>query len=256
MRRPRRARYQLYYWPGIQGRGEFIRLAFEAAGVDYLDWAQVPESEGGGVRALARVLAGAEGKHAPHFAPPILAAGAHVVSQTADILDWVAPALGLVPRATAQRRHALQLQLTLADLVSELHDVHHPIAASLYYEQQRAEARRRAGHLVGERLPKFLGYFERVLARGRRGRHLVGNALSYVDLSMFQILSGLRYAFPRAMARLEPDHPRLAELREHVAARPRIAAYLVSARRIAWNERDLFRHYPELDRAAAEPAPT
>lgn len=241
-----RPRYKLYYWPGIQGRGELIRLAFEEAGVAYLDMARQPESKGGGVAGMMQVLRGDGRRRMAHFAPPILEVGAVRVSQTTNILDFIAPSLRLVPRDPKLRLAARQLQLTIADLIAEIHDVHHPIASSLYYEDQKPEARRRAGHLVGERLPKYLGYFEGLLGRARRG-HLVGDTLTYVDLSMFQVMAGLGHAFPRAMRTLEAKHPRLVAQRDRVAARPRIAAYLASDRRIAWNEHDLFRAYAELD---------
>jgi len=244
-------RYELYYWPSIQGRGEFIRLAFEEAGVPYIDVARSPQDQGGGVQAIMRLLRG-DLEGLPPFAPPILKVGNLVIAQVANILQYLAPRLGLVPDDEASRVQANQIQLTLADLASEAHDAHHPVATSLYYEDQKPEARRRAGHLVTERLPKFLGYFDRALERGGKGHdYLVGAGLSYVDLSMFQTISGFRYAFPKAMARIESSIPRLVALHDRVAARPRIAAYLASERRLPFNESDLFRHYPELD---VEPA--
>jgi glutathione S-transferase len=239
-------RYELYYWPSIQGRGEFIRLAFEEAGVPYVDVARLPGDQGGGVQAMMRLLRG-EMAGLPPFAPPILKVGELTIAQTANILQFLGPRLGLVPDDEASRVRANQLQLTVADLADEAHDTHHPVATSLYYEDQKPEAIRRAGHMVADRLPKFLGYFERVLERGGEHDYLVGPGLSYVDLSMFQTLSGLRYAFPKAMARLEPSTPRLVALCERVAARPRVAAYLASDRRLPFNEGDVFRHYDELD---------
>jgi glutathione S-transferase len=240
-------RYELYYWPQIQGRGEYIRLALEEAGVDYVDVARLPASAGGGEGAIERVLKGARNGRTP-FAPPILKAGRLLIAQTAAILQNLGPRLALVPRADAARLWVHQLQLTLADLVGEAHDVHHPIASGLYYHQQKREALRRAADFRSERLPKFLGYFESVLRDNPAGeRHLVGRSVSYVDLSLFQTIAGLDYAFPRAMARMRRAHPRLAALHERVAHRPRIAAYLASERRIPFNEYDIFRHYPELD---------
>ena len=236
-------RYQLYYWPSIQGRGEFVRLPLEEAGADYVDVARGP----GGETALLRFLDGSA-LATPPFAPPFLKAGRLVIAQTADILLYLGPRLKLVPKAEVSRLWAHQLQLTVADLVAEAHDVHHPIAGSLYYRQQKKEARRRAVHFTAERLPKYLRYFEAVLERNPAGdRHMVGRALSYVDLSMFQLIAGLRYAFPRAMARLARAHRRLAGLHQRVAERPRIAAYLASARRLPFSEEGIFRHYPELD---------
>lgn len=241
-------RYQLYYWPSIQGRGEFIRLALEDAGADYADVARLPRR---GVPALMKFLDG-KSVARPPFAPPFLKAGRLVIAQTANILLYLGPRLGLAPKDEAGRLWAHQLQLTVADWLVEAHDTHHPIAGSLYYEQQKREAKRRAEVFRRARLAEWLGYFETVLARNpdksaRRGGWTIGASATYVDLSLFQMIAGLRYAFPRAMARLERKAPRLAALHERVAARPRIAAYLASKRRIPFNPQGIFRHYPELD---------
>lgn len=238
-------RYELFYWPTIQGRGEFVRLAFEDAGADYVDVARLDAAEGGGAGAVMKLLRDAS-LDEPPFAPPIVRAGEVLVSQTANVLQFLGPRLGLAPADEAGRRWAHQLQLTVADLVDEVHDTHHPLGTSLYYEDQRSEAKRRAAQFIDARMPKFLAYFERLLAR-RGGEHLVGAATSYVDLSIFQVLTGLAYAFPRAWARAEATYPLLVALRDRVAARPRIAAYLSSSRRIPFNEDGIFRHYPELD---------
>ena len=237
--------YELYYWPTIQGRGEFVRLSLEDAGAHYVDVARLPESEGGGVPALMKFLRGTADGLAP-FAPPFLKSGELVIGQTANILAYLGPRLGLVPSDEPSRLRANQLQLTLADFVDEAHDVHHPVAVSLYYEDQKPEAKRRAASFVAERIPKYLGYFERVLERNG-GEHLVGNRISYVDLSMFQLLAGLEYAFPRVMAAVGSRYPALVGLRGRVALRPRLAAYLSSPRRLPFNQHGLFRHYPELD---------
>ena len=239
--------YELFYWPTIQGRGEFIRLALEEAGAPYIDVARLPEGQGGGVKALMKVMHGTAATLEP-FSPPFLRSGDLVIAQTTNILLFLAPRLDLVPAEEARRLEAHQLQLTIADFASEVHDAHHPIASSLYYEDQKEEAKRRAKIFRAERIPKFLGYFERVLARGKNG-HFIGGQISYVDLSMFQVMVGLAYAFPHAMAAFESKVPGLVKLRDHVKARPRIAAYLASERRIAFNEQGLFRHYPELDGA-------
>jgi len=232
-------RYELYYWSGIQGRGEFVRLALEDAAADYVD---VAREEGDD--AIVRYLDGVHEGVLP-FAPPFLKAGRLLLAQTANILQFLGPPLSLVPESESARRHANQLQLTIADLVAEVHDSHHPIASGLYYEDQREEARRRAADLRAHRLPKFLDYFEQVLERSG-GRHAM-HQHSYVDLSLFQLMSGLSYAFPRAMQRLQPELPLLYALHTQVAKRPRIAAYLASPRRVPFNESGIFRHYPELD---------
>jgi glutathione S-transferase len=238
------APYKLYYWPSIAGRGEFVRLALEESGAPYLDVARLPRSRGGGIAAMMKALRSA-GPLEP-FAPPFLQSGELVIGQTANILLYLGPRHGLVPRGEASRFKANQLQLTIADLVAEAHDTHHPIAANLYYEDQKREAKKRATEFARERIPKFLGWFERVL-EASGGAHFVGGATSYVDLSVFQMLSGLDYAFPKAMARVRRRIPRLRALVVEVAQRPRIAAYLASDRRIAHSEDGIFRHYPELD---------
>ncbi len=238
------AEYQLYYWPSIQGRGEFVRLAFEQAGADYVDVARLPTAKGG-VAAMMKVLKRDDATAIP-FAPPFLEVDGHFIAQVANILQFLGPRLGLVPDDAWLRLAAHQHQLTIADLVAEAHDAHHPIGSGLYYEDQKPEARRRAESFRAQRLPKFLPYFERVLAASG-GRFMLGKELSYVDLSMFQLLSGLEYAFPRAIKQLQSDIPRLVELGARVAELPRVKAYLASPRRLPFNEDGIFRHYPELD---------
>lgn len=243
----RRASYRLYYWPGIQGRGEFIRLALEDAGAPYEDVARGP----GGMREMLQILDGKKpvGRGLQPFAPPFVRSGKLLVAQTANILQYLGPRLGLAPASDAGRLAVHQLQLTIMDLVDEAHDTHHPIASGLYYEDQKKEAKENAEHFVRERIPKFLGWFERELARNSRGRRgwLCGRAASYADLSLFQLVCALEYAFPNAMKRLGRRIPGVLDLRERVARRPGIAAYLSSERRIPFNESGIFRHYPELD---------
>lgn len=239
--------YELYYWPTIQGRGELVRLALEDLGAAYVDVARMSEDDGGGVKRLMEVLSG----DPPHFAPPVLRCGDVTVSQTASILDFLASRHDeLLPdRERDTRQRALSLSLTIADLLSEVHDTHHPIATNLYYEDQRTEAGKRAAQFLKARMPKFLGYFERVVQKNKAGRreHLLGAGFSYVELAMFQVLSGLAYAFPLAFEAYRREIPLLIALRDRVASRPRIAAYLGSTRRVAFNESGIFRCYPELD---------
>ncbi len=235
-------RYQLYYWSAIQGRGEFVRLALEDAGASYVDVAREQGDD-----AIVQYLDGVHPGALP-FAPPFLRAGRLLIAQTANILHYLGPPLDLIPASQSRRLYAHQLQLTIADLAAEVHDSHHPIAGSLYYEDQRVEAGRRARDLRETRLPKYLDYFEQVLERG--GGHYVLRQHSYVDLSLFQLISGLEYAFPHTLQRMELELPLLCALKQRVSQRPRIAAYLASTRRLPFNESGIFRDYPELDDAA------
>lgn len=239
-------RYELYYWPGIPGRGEFVRLALEVGGAQYVDVARLP-ARSGGVKAMQRLLDAAALARAP-FAPPFLKAGRLLIGQTANILLYLGPRLKLVPADEGARLWAHQLQLTVTDFVAEIHDTHHPIANSLYYDEQKREAKRRTDHFLAERLPKFMLYFEQVAVGNARGKgHMIGRSLSYVDLSMFQLVAGLQYAFPNAMRKLARKLPRLLALHETVAQAPRMATYLASPRRLDFNEQGIFRHYAELD---------
>jgi glutathione S-transferase len=243
--------YELHYWPGIQGRGEFVRLALEAAGADYVDVARGDGSRGQGMAAMQHYLQD-ESVARPPFAPPFLVDGKLVIGQSAAILHHLAPKLGLVGNSEADRLWAHQIQLTIADFVTEVHDTHHPVGSSLYYEDQQAEAKRRTQDFLKNRLPKFLAWFEAILERnprnaGRQSQHLVGARLSYADLSLFQLVQGLRYAFPKGSARALKKAPRVLALHDGVERNRRVAAYLASDRRIAFNEQGIFRRYPELD---------
>jgi glutathione S-transferase len=230
--------YELHYWPGIQGRGEFVRLALEESGAGYAD---VARRDGGGMSVL-----GDKTVLHPPFAPPVLKAGRLVIAQTANILMYLGSRHGLAPKSQAGKLWVNQLQLTLSAFLAEIHDTHHPISSSLHYEDQAAEAKRRAELFLKARAPKFLDYFEDAVARNG-GKFLAGSKLSYADLSLFQIVEGLRYAFPRAMESIGKKLPRVAQLRDEVSRRPRVAAYLASKRRIPFNRSGIFRHYPELD---------
>jgi glutathione S-transferase len=241
-RTERPMKYELIYWPEIQGRGDFVRLALEEAGADYVDVAR--RGSGGRDKMFALLQRKID---TPPFAPPILKAGKLMIAQTANILLYLGEKEGLAPANLAGRLWTHQLQLTMADFLVEIHDTHHPIAKSLYYEDQKPESKKRADDFLKLRAPKFLGYFERVLAHNGSG-HLVGRRVTYADLSLFQIVAGLRYAFPKAMTRLERKHRRVVALHDLVAKRPNIALYLASPRRIAFNEWGIFRKYPELDR--------
>jgi glutathione S-transferase len=261
--------YELYYWPEIPGRGEFVRLALEDAGVPYSDVAR-ESGKGKGELAMLRML-DSDTLATPPFAPPFLKHGDLVIGQTANILLYLGGRLGLSPRDEAGGLWTHQLQLTITDFVAEIHDTHHPVSGSLYYEDQKEEAALRAADFVDSRLPKFLGYFEGILARkqgtagagaGTRGKAgdsaakvnvgtvgIVGivGPFTYVDLSLFHVMAGLQYAFPRSMKRIAPSVPHLLALEKAVRQRPNIAAYLASPRRMPFNQQGIFRHYPELD---------
>jgi glutathione S-transferase len=232
--------YELYYWPGIQGRGEYVRLALEDARAHYADVAR-------GQRGMAAMMKMMEARNGtPPFAPPFLKAGRLVIGQTANILLYLGSRHGLAPKAEAGRLWVHQLQLTITDFVTEIHDTHHPLGPSLYYEDQRPPAKKRTEEFWKERVPKYLGYFERLL-KINGGFYLTGRRVAYVDLSLFQIVEGLRYAFPKRMKAFERRIPGLVDLHDRVAVRPNIKAYLASDRRIAFNEDGIFRHYKALD---------
>ncbi len=242
--------YELYYWGGLQGRGEYVRLALEEAGADYVDVVR-------GERGTPKMMEYIQGKHGHNmpFAPPFLKDGDLIVSHVANILHYLGPKLDLVPKDEKSRIFAHGLQLTITDFVTEVHDTHHPISTADYYEDQRQEAKARSKAFLKHRVPKFIGYFERIIAANPAGNgHAVGDALSYVDLSLFQLAAGLAYAFPRAMKNFDRDYPRIAVLRDAVAERPKIAAYLKSERRLAFNQSGIFRHYPDLDQIPTDGA--
>jgi glutathione S-transferase len=232
--------YELYYWDGLPGRGEFVRLALEEAGAEYIDMARRPD----GTRAMMRLMRETKGPMRP-FAPPFLKHGDLIVSHVANILLYLGPRLGLAPKDEGLRHAVHALQLTITDLVSEAHDTHHPISNGLYYEDQKDAAKARSRAFIDERIPKFLDHFAAILDQD----WLLGE-LSYVDLSLTHVIDGLHYAFPRAMQGFAGEYPALAGLREAVHKRPNIAHYLASDRRIPFNESCIFRHYPELDQEA------
>jgi glutathione S-transferase len=236
-------RYELYYWPTIQGRGEFVRLALEEAGADYVDVARRPGKRG--VPAMLKLLDGNRIKR-PSYAPPFLKAGRLIIGQTANILLYLGARLALAPRNEADALWVHQLQLTIADLVTHIHDTHHPISGWLYYEEQRPAAKRRTQDFWRYRVPKFLGYFERIIGKSG-GPFVLGRRRSYVDLSLFEIIEGLRYAFPKRMKRFEKKVPLLVALHDRVAKRPRIVGYLASKRRIPFSQWGIYRYFKELD---------
>ncbi len=240
--------YELYYWPSIPGRGEFIRLIFEEAGVSYLDVARLSEKEGGGIDKMFALMESKE-KNPPPLFPPFLKVDDVVLAQTSNICWFLAKRFDLIPEGEIEQLYANQIYLSIIDFVDEVHDTHHPIAKALYYEDQKMEALKRTNSFLAHRLPKFLGYFEEVLLRNKLGGgiYLLGDKLSYADLAMFQVLEGLEYAFPKGIVRVKKNVSKLFRLRDRVARCPRILAYLNSVRRIPFSEEGIFRRYPELD---------
>lgn len=235
--------YELYYWSGIQGRGEFVRLALEDAGADYVDIAVQPNGDEKLMAFIER-----DDLLRPPFAPPFLRDGDLVIAQSAAILMYLGDRLGLSSRSEVERLWLHQIQLTIGDAVGEVHDTHHPLGAHLHYEDQKPEAVRRAKHFREQRIPKFLGWFDRILARNPLGNaYLVGASATYADLSLFQLVEGLLYAFPNATQSFLSNVPRVASLRQRISARPGIRAYIESGRRIPFNEQGIFRHYAEID---------
>jgi glutathione S-transferase len=231
--------YDLWYWPGIQGRGEFVRLVLEGAGIPYRDRARED-----GAEALIKDMHG-RGGFGP-FAPPYLVDGDFAIAHVAHILAWLTDKHSLGSGRLETDLQLIQLQLTITDLVAEVHDVHHPVGAAKYYHEQKDEALIAAGSFRDARMPKYLGYFEGALAVNE-GPFVLGDKWSHVDTSLFQLVEGLSYAFPRRMAALKDDYPRLHAVRDAIAGIDRVAAYLASDRRISFSEDGVFRHYPELD---------
>jgi len=240
--------YRLYYWPQIQGRGEVVRLALEEAGADYIDVAREQDTDEDSRNVILNIL-NDNSLMRPPFAPPFLLDGELMVAQAANILHYLAPRIGLAPVDEAERLFAHQIQLTVTDLLMEVHDTHHPVSNALYFEDQVEESKRRSAGFIQNRIPKHMAYYEKILTNNQEtGGWLIGRNLTYPDLSMFQVVEGLRYAFPRAFAELEDSYPNMMALHAAVAARPNTAAYLDSSRRIPFNTMGVFRYYPELDK--------
>lgn len=234
--------YTLYYWPSIPGRGEFVRLVLEALGAPYRDVAREESVEEGS--ALVQKMRQQAPFARRHFAPPLLEGDGVVLSQTPVICSWLGERHGLIPDGEQARVEGRVWQATIADIVNEVHALHHPIATSLYFEDQREEARRATREFCEERLDTWLEHLEGGISE--EGPFLFGATLSHVDCALFQLVRGLRYALPGPMQARHTNIPRLSALCEAVAAQDRIARYLESARCIPFNEDGIFRHYPEL----------
>ncbi|MCJ1456587.1 hypothetical protein MMC28_006949 [Mycoblastus sanguinarius] len=246
------ADYELLYWPSHPGRGEHIRLCFEEAGIPYKDTTN--ESKEKGMSALLSLIspeATGTAANPPPFAPPMLRHGDLLLAQAPNILLYIGPRLGLVPDHENALYHVNQLALTALDgLSNEVHDTHHPVGVNLYYEEQKAEALKKSEDFRERRLPKFLGYFERVLAgeASNGGEWLYGGQLTYADLVLWQCLDGVRFAFPNCFerARKSGEYTKVFGLMEQVEKRENIKSYLKSERRQPYNN-GIYRYYPELD---------
>ncbi|MCV0384391.1 MAG: glutathione S-transferase [Erythrobacter sp.] len=239
------AAYDLWYWPSIQGRGEFVRVFMEAAGLSYRDRARETDAQ-----ALVEDMeARAEGGDFAPYAPPYLVEREtdFAIAQVAHIVSWLTGHHDLGSGDEQTDLHLIQLQLTITDIVAEAHDTHHPVAGSLYYDDQKDAAARAAKAFREERMPKYFDHFEQALEVREGGPFVLGERWSHVDTSLFQLVEGLRYAFPQRMKALEGDYPALVACRDAVADIEGVAAYCDSDRRLAFNEDGIFRHYPELD---------
>jgi len=239
--------YEFFYWPGIQGRGEFVRLALEDAGATYVDVARGLERDGLGVPAMLALMRGENTSHIP-FAPPFLRDGKVIVSHTAAILLYLGGRIGLAPSHEDGRLWTHQIQLTITDVIKEVYNSHHPIDEDKWFHEQKNEAIARAAIFRRDRMPKFLSWFEHILEANSAGpNHLVGSFVTYADLSLFQLVEGLSFAFPLASERELAKLPRVTALHKAMADRPRMKAYLASERRVPFKETGIFRRYPELD---------
>ncbi|EAU41783.1 putative glutathione S-transferase P subunit [Fulvimarina pelagi HTCC2506] len=240
----------LYYWPDIPGRGEYVRLVLEAGGLKYRDVVRLPEAEGGGMPAMVAFLEGRKGYPIP-FAPPFIVDDGILVSQTALCCAHVAAQCGLAPEAEADRAFALSVAVTTADFAAEAHDTHHPISVSLYYEDQKPEAMRRAEDFRNNRIPKFLAWYENLIENNPTDSGwLVGDRMTYADLGLFHTCRGLAYAFPNAMGEASQAAPKVQELCRTIAKLPKVIAYQGSDRALRFSTDGLFRRYPELDPAS------
>ena len=213
-----------------------------------------------------------EGGNPPSLAPPILRHGDLLINQLPNILLYLGPQLGLAPYWDEDPNgiyYINELALTASDgLSNEAHDTHHPIAAGAYYEDQKEEAKKKAKDYIKNRLPKFVGYFERVLKSeaSKGGEWLYGGKLTYADLVLFHTVDGVSFAFPKALEKMKKsgEYDGVFNLIERIRSRDNIKKYLESDRRqkyskgiyrkssliyiVSWERcLTLPGHYPELD---------
>ena len=235
--------FKLIYWPGNPGRGEFVRLAFEATGTPYEDTALTQSAQ----EVLTTVDPQRQLKDRDvHFAVPVLKHGDFSIGQTSAILAYIGPIIGLSPKDDQGKAKVNQIQLTIADFTVEAHDTHHPIGKMQYYEDQKEEALKKAIDFVDNRLPKFLDYFERQITANGNEPWLYGNTMTYADTSLLEVISGLLYAFPKCVEEQKSKAPKVFALYDAVRNHEKIKAYLASERRQKYNM-GVFRYYAELD---------
>lgn len=243
--------FTLYYWAGLPGRGEFVRLALEFAGADYWDICRDPNNQEDPFQSILRKLESPD-VFPPVFAPPILEHNGKFIAQTANVLDYLANIFPIGGGDSESKRASLQVQLTIADFLTEIHNTHHPISASLYFEDQVEEAKKASKVFLNDRIWKWMKFWNSMV-NSSKGDFLLGKEILYVDLSFFQVLGGLIYAFPLFMSGLEKEFPKLFRHFERISMNSKLKSYLESDRRLFYNRTGLFRHYPELDQDFSQP---
>lgn len=251
--------FELLYHPSVPGRGEFIRLALEAASIPYNDVANNDKKGYSIVQAACSPKStGDTDGNPPAFAPPALrvpGAGKDgktlLIYQTPNILIYLGPHLGLAPEDEVERLWVNQNMLTALDLNNETHDTHHPIAVMQYYEDQKEEALKKSKNFRENRIPKYFSFFERVLKGNEetgKGKYLVSDMLTYADTTLWQVMDGLHFAFPKELEARSNDYPLLfGTFYPSIKEEKHLKEYLASDRRLPYSM-GVFRHYPELDR--------
>ncbi|KAK4058824.1 hypothetical protein OIO90_000270 [Microbotryomycetes sp. JL221] len=257
MSNPSKPDFEVVYHAGIPGRAEFVRLMFEATGVTYRD---APQEDGQDC-----IIPYVTGNFADHdknplpFAVPVLRHNDVVISQVPNIVLYLSsrlPPIDLDGESTNTAQtpaplhdlstfHWLEQLMTILDMNNEVHETHHPIDIRLYYEDQKAEAQKRAQAFREARIPKFLGNFENNIKKHTSG--FLNEKVSPADLALFHMVEGILFAFPERINQVKSEFPHVFKLRDTIKSSRRIQAYINSGRRIPFNNYGIFRHYTELD---------